>query len=397
MKKSAHGAPIIVSKNKATVLNQVSLYTEKKIQDLIFKNPLCLPVSDIDESYNPLIPVCKELRTDAGELDIFMVTPNGDMLIIETKLWKNPGSRREVVGQILDYAKELSMWSYSDLQREINKNLGTKGNHLFNIAHENNKNSVLNETDFVDAVSRNLRLGKFLLIIAGDGIREGAKNLVDFINKAGNLNFSLAMVELPIFEFKNGDLIVIPKTIVKTVEIEKINIETPIGYSVVSRTEKSLNKDSDDKTLNKTNDFYETFWKEFVDQLEFDDPEQPLPKPYKMKNLFINPGGEDNGGNWISCYFMGSKKRIGVYFKFLNGLKGLNQKELLYPYKEDIKKELGSEVVWTWDQGKYDGFHVFMKVDNIYSVDKRNIIIDFFNNWSNKFVNVVRPRLKKIV
>ena len=93
MKKSAHGAPIIVSKNKATVLNQVSLYTEKKIQDLIFKNPPCLPVSDIDESYNPLIPVCKELRTDAGELDIFMVTPNGDMLIIETKLWKNPGSR----------------------------------------------------------------------------------------------------------------------------------------------------------------------------------------------------------------------------------------------------------------------------------------------------------------
>ena len=81
---------------------------------------------------------------------------------------------------------------------------------------------VLNEADFVDAVSRNLRLGKFLLIIAGDGIREGAQNLVGFIKRAGNLNFSLAMVELPVFRGKNNDLIVFPRTIVKTVEIEKI-------------------------------------------------------------------------------------------------------------------------------------------------------------------------------
>ena len=62
-----------------------------------------------------------------------MVTPNGDLIVIETKLWSNPESRRKVVAQILDYAKEMSKWTYSDLQREVNRNLKTKGNHLYKI------------------------------------------------------------------------------------------------------------------------------------------------------------------------------------------------------------------------------------------------------------------------
>ena len=204
MKKSAHGNPILIKNNSVNILNRVNPFVEKDLQDIIFDHPECVPISDLDESYNPLIPVCKELSTNAGPLDIFMITPNGDLVVIETKLWANPESRRKVVAQILDYAKEMSKWTYSDLQREVNRNLKTKGNHLYNIVLNTSHDTTLNETDFVDAVSRNLRTGKFMLIIAGDGIREGAKNLTEFINQAGNLNFSLSMIELPIFETPNG-------------------------------------------------------------------------------------------------------------------------------------------------------------------------------------------------
>jgi hypothetical protein len=48
-------------------------------------------------------------------IDIFMVTPSGLPVLVECKLWRNPEGRREVIGQILDYAKELSRWSSSDL------------------------------------------------------------------------------------------------------------------------------------------------------------------------------------------------------------------------------------------------------------------------------------------
>lgn len=81
MKKSAHGKPIIIVGDETNLLEKVSPFSEKQIQDLVFENPLCLPISDIDESYNPVLPVCKELRTGAGDIDILMVTPNGDLLI----------------------------------------------------------------------------------------------------------------------------------------------------------------------------------------------------------------------------------------------------------------------------------------------------------------------------
>jgi len=399
VKKSAHGNPILIKNNSVNILNRVNPFVEKDLQDIIFDHPECVPISDLDESYNPLIPVCKELSTNAGPLDIFMITPNGDLVVIETKLWANPESRRKVVAQILDYAKEMSKWTYSDLQREVNRNLKTKGNHLYNIVLNTSHDTTLNETDFVDAVSRNLRTGKFMLIIAGDGIREGAKNLTEFINQAGNLNFSLSMIELPVFETPNGETLIIPRTVVKTIEIQKINIEVPEGFSIVSNYDQNsqktvLDKEFHDEEWTKVRDFFNAFWKEYVDQLQFDDPEQPMPKPMKMKNLFIDPSGDML--SWISCYFMASKKRVGVYFKFKDNSQGIYQKEELHEYKEDIKSELGDDVIWNWDKGKSDGFQVRLNVEDVYAIENKVEIVDFFNKWTNIFVNVMRPKLKSI-
>lgn len=397
MKKSAHGNPILIKNNSVNILNRVNPFVEKDLQDIIFGHPECIPISDLDESYNPLIPVCKELSTNAGPLDIFMITPNGDLVVIETKLWANPESRRKVVAQILDYAKEMSKWSYSDLQREVNRNLKTKGNHLYDIVLNTSHDTTLNETDFVDAVSRNLRNGKFMLIIAGDGIREGAKNLTEFINQAGNLNFSLSMIELPIFETPNGETLILPRTVVKTIEIQKINIEIAEGFSIVSNydqnSQKTLldNEFRDEKWI-KRKDYLTTFWKEYVDQLQFDDPEQPIPKPMKKENLFIYPSGDDC--NWISCYFMASQKRVGVYFKFKDNPQGINQKEQLHEYKEDIKTELGDDVIWIWDDGKSEEFYISMELNDVYAKENKIEIMDFFNKWTNIFVNVMRPKLK---
>lgn len=397
MKKTAHGNPILVAQDTVTILNPIHPLIEKDIQDLIFDHPACLPISDIDESYNPVIPVCTELNTNAGPLDIFMITPNGNLVIIETKLWNNPESRRKVVAQILDYAKELSKWTYSDLQREINRKLKTKGNILFDIASKANSESSLNEIDFVDAVSRNLRIGKFMLIIAGDGIREGAKNLTEFINKAGNLNFSLALIEIPIFKTPNNEILLFPRTIVQTVEIQKINIEIPDGLAIVSHVQQTQEESFEKETtpeIKTKRAFFTEFWSKFINQLQFDDPEQEEPKVAKSQNLYIYPGSDKN--NWISCYFMQSNKRVGVYFKFSGKQKGQYQKEQLGEYKEDIKRELGDEVIWSWDNDLTDGFGVRMNVEDVYDKNIQDSMIAFFTKWTNTFVNVMRPKLKQI-
>ncbi|WP_413060867.1 hypothetical protein ACLN6N_13385 [Sphingomonas carotinifaciens] len=111
----------------ATGLRAVS---EADIQDLVHTHPQCLPVEEIDPTFTPVVSICRELGTPAGPVDNLLLTPSGLPVLVECKLWRNPEGRREVVGQILDYAKELSRWSSSDLQREVNRRLGSERGSL---------------------------------------------------------------------------------------------------------------------------------------------------------------------------------------------------------------------------------------------------------------------------
>ena len=43
----------------------------------------------------------------------------------------------------------------------------------------------------MDNVTRHLSRGEFLLLIVGDGIREGAEKIVDFVQRHSGLRFSL--------------------------------------------------------------------------------------------------------------------------------------------------------------------------------------------------------------
>ncbi len=54
-----------------------------------------------------------------GRVDNFLITASGLPIILECKLWRNPEARREVAGQILEYAKTLTRWTYDDPQREV--------------------------------------------------------------------------------------------------------------------------------------------------------------------------------------------------------------------------------------------------------------------------------------
>ena len=90
--------------------------SEDDLQKLFFRFPETLPIATIDATYAGAVPICQELRTPAGFVDALYVNPLGQITLTEFKLWRNPQSRREVIGQILDYAKELASWSYEDLQ-----------------------------------------------------------------------------------------------------------------------------------------------------------------------------------------------------------------------------------------------------------------------------------------
>ncbi len=118
MTEDAYGAMIrlnLAEGNSREILSRIPLGTptskgnidELTLQELLFLNPQTLPIASIDRAYDGVIPVCRELSTSAGSVDALYVNQLGRMTLAEFKLWRNPQARREVVGQILDYAKEL--------------------------------------------------------------------------------------------------------------------------------------------------------------------------------------------------------------------------------------------------------------------------------------------------
>jgi len=201
-----------------------NIYDEAWVQRLIMDQPSLLPIDQIEPAFAGLVPICIELPTPSGFVDNLLVTPTGNVALVECKLWRNPEARREVVGQIIDYAKDLSVWTYEQLQEAISRTKALEGSNrerqrsLYEAASANEE---MDEASFHDAVSRNLRRGRFLLLIVGDGIREGVESMTEFLQQHAGLHFTLALVDLALFEVPTGGYLAQPRVLARTTNIDR--------------------------------------------------------------------------------------------------------------------------------------------------------------------------------
>src|SRR5690606_25361488 len=117
---------------------------EDNLQEYIYNNPESIPLYDIKEDVRLLI-LAREFSTKSGPIDALGVDKDGEIYLIETKLYKNT-DKRTVVAQVLDYG--ASLWSnYRDFtnfveqislhtQRDLNTTLTQRISEFFNISEE---------------------------------------------------------------------------------------------------------------------------------------------------------------------------------------------------------------------------------------------------------------------
>lgn len=212
------------------------LIEERVLQNLIHASPCILPLDEIEPVFAPAVPLGTEVATNAGPIDNLLISPQGYVTVVETKLWRNPQARREVVAQVLDYAKEVAMWSFDDLdQRVRGKNRLSFGDDRAGVVDCIRRAGFADEPaepDLVDAITRNLRLGRLLLLVVGDGIRESVEDLVDTLGGHPGLRFTFGLVEMPLFRMPggaDGDLLVVPQVIARTAEITRVVVQVNEG------------------------------------------------------------------------------------------------------------------------------------------------------------------------
>jgi hypothetical protein len=211
-------------------------YAEGWLQALIHRFPQILPIAEIEPGLAGASSVCMELPTPAGYVDNLFATARGDLVLTECKLWRNPEARREVVAQILDYAHCLASWSYEDLEAAIARGLTRASERPSGTLYEIvGGDQEVDEAAFVDAVARNLRLGRMLLLIVGDGIREGVETLADYLQGHPGFHFTLGLVELAVHRMPGAVSFVIqPRVLARTVNIERGIVRIEEGQPVVS-------------------------------------------------------------------------------------------------------------------------------------------------------------------
>lgn len=395
-----HATPILLSERGGVALTPLSLaagpeaVSEEAVQRLIHEHPSCLPIVEIDPMFVGPVPICMELNTPAGPIDNFMVTPSGLPVLVECKLWRNPEMRRQVVSQILDYAKELSRWSSSDLQREASRRLGRTGNALLELVREAGHH--VDEVEFNDALTANLRRGRFLLLIVGDGIREGVEAIAEYLQVHAGLHFTLGLVELPIFVMPNGERLVAPRVLARTQALVRTVVAVPAGM-LVRDEEQSVDAIAEPEDSER-----KQFWADFLGGLALDDPDQKKANATNQGAIFF-PFPVPSGSVWLTVYRNVTKREVGLFLSYTRGSEGERIVQRLLADWDDIRAELGgSAEIWVDTAGeKSAGSARTLIIErfpagSLTNPTEKHRAFEWLRRRTNDFVNVLRPRVRAV-
>lgn len=219
----ARGIPVLVGhEGERQALDRIHLglgtHNENWLQELIQDHPSILPIADIEPGFGEPVPVAREVPCGHGYIDNLYITPSGDIVLVETKLWRNNEIRREVVAQALDYVAALTAMSFAQFEQAVARGQGAPKR-----IHDPfvNNPEALDEPAFIDAVTRNLQRGRMLVLVLGDGIRTETEALANLLQSHAGAHFTFALVELATWRTATGAILAVPDILARTVMIER--------------------------------------------------------------------------------------------------------------------------------------------------------------------------------
>jgi hypothetical protein len=214
---------------------------------------------------------------------------------------------------------------------------------------------------FTDAINRNLRLGRLLLLIVGDGIREGVEEMTAYLQDAPNLQFTLGLVEIGCYGISSGtgaqSTLLVPRVVMRTAEVTRAIVQIEMTEEAAQRVKVTIatppaEGDKDRTTLSKTA-FYEMLQKSIgnenanltrslidrlvleVDGLEEDFTTKKLALRADIANadvstplIYISTGGALTVYRWLAKKLSERGVSVDAVNRFLTGLQ---QIDVLFP------------------------------------------------------------------
>jgi hypothetical protein len=190
---------------------------ELELQLILEKNPDLLPGEQINpDEPRRWLQIAREMPvpdpstgTDRWSIDFFFVDQNAIPTFIECKRFEDTRSRREVVGQMLEYAANGHYYWDKEMIRDLaEKSAQKNGISLEESMHKLQPDQEIVVDIFFEQVENNLREGQVRLVFFLEEAPMELKSLVDFLNKQMERS-EVLLVEAR--QYKHNDMkIVVP-------------------------------------------------------------------------------------------------------------------------------------------------------------------------------------------
>lgn len=330
-------------------------HNERWLQERIFELPALLPMTEMFGHGESLVPLCRELPLRYGSssvfLDILGVSATGRLVLVECKLWRNPEARREVVAQLFEYASLLSEWTYSDLEARLKKARSLTGeNPIF--AAVKAVHPELNEGAFVDSVNRSLERGDFLCAIAGDGIRSDLQSLRRLLATQGGVLSQLALVQVRTYRDGIGRTLLVPSVPLHTEVVQREVLVRPDGVpleraSAIDEVALAQEAMAQPKAVSASKLENRAFWDKFIEQVNFDHPDQAPPRHGGNNFVRLDLPGPVQG----LVAYREQLGTAGLFVKFL-GADGREALQRLIEDQSALEQEVGQPIRFQSNEGQ---------------------------------------------
>lgn len=186
---------------------------EEELRTFLERHADLIPLEELGGETTPLLCIGREVAVASGAQDLLYIDQLGVLTIVETKLGRNRQARREVVGQILEYAAQLSTWTAAEVERQATMFLGRPFQEVLadlSTAWRGTETSTFSYEDFLRSVEANIQTGRIRLIIATDDPPQSLVRTVEFINRSTQ-NLELYLLQLKKFSDPDvGQVLFVP-------------------------------------------------------------------------------------------------------------------------------------------------------------------------------------------
>jgi hypothetical protein len=190
--------------------------TEDELQTLIAEHPTLIAGSE-----EPLLLIQREQGiademdgSPRWSVDHLFVTPTAIPVLVEVKRAVDTRLRREVVGQMLDYAANaVAHWPKGTVEAHFRANTKLSQKDPDELLSDF-LTGGMDADRFWEEVDKNFRAGQIKLVFVADAIPDELARIVEFLN--GQMTADVRAVELRYFEGDNGVRTLSPRVIGET-------------------------------------------------------------------------------------------------------------------------------------------------------------------------------------